>query len=158
METFPHQPHLGARLYNRWASVVFNGKQKGEQGKALHTTLILPPEKKQELLISENNTKKPNRVLGKKQEQPSTLLHTTFTVADITCWFVTFLHQQDRTRKTQNTNASTTCIACWQIWVTPPQARFLSRKSKKALNRAWLSLLHQGKSSYSRQQDLFCKG
>lgn len=58
----------------------------------------------------------------------------------ITCWFVTLLHQQDRVGQTQNTHAPTTCSACWQIPIASHHARSLSRKHRKALNRAWLSL------------------
>lgn len=107
----------------------------------------------QELLISENNG-----ILGNKGEQPSIPLHTTFTVAETTCWFIILLHQQDRTGK--NTKHMSTNNL--QPLLTDPNntshARSLSRKRKKALNRAWLSLSHEGKSSTSRQQDLYFKG
>lgn len=39
---------------------------------------FFPPEKKQELLISEDNARKPNGILGNKWEQPSIPLHTNF--------------------------------------------------------------------------------
>lgn len=60
---------------------------------------------------------------------------------------------QDR-KNTKHTGTKN-CSACWQIWVTPHQARSLPRKHAKALN--WLRHWHGGRSLSHRQQDLCVK-
>lgn len=117
---------VGASPYNlqcRWASVLFHGKQKGKQGKAQHHDIDSPTWKMQELLISGNNG-----ILGNKWEQPSIPLHTTFTVTETTCWFITLLHQQDRTGK--NTKCKSTNNL--QPLLTGPNNTSHARSLKKA--------------------------
>lgn len=68
-----------------------------------------------------------------------------------------FYTNKTEQEKTQNARAPTTCSPCWQVQITPLM-QGLSRKHRRALNRAWLSLSHGGKSSTSKQQDLCFKG
>lgn len=115
MEILPinHTLEPGCTTRNAWqASVAFNGKQKGEQGKAQHTISILPPEKKQELLISENNARKPNGFLGNKREQPSIPLHTTCTVADINYMLIRHPSTPTRQSRTNTKHTRTNNLQC----------------------------------------------
>lgn len=155
-------PQLGARLYNMQSMAGISCLMESRRVKrAKHGTQywFFPTWKKSK--SSSFQRTMPGNLMGSWETNGSSQASRftpTFTVADISYWFVTFLHQQDRTGKTQHTHTPTTYSTCWQIRITPRHARSLSRKRRKALNRAWLSLSYWGKSSSSRQQDLFVKG
>lgn len=100
MEVLPLEWHIGAYITcNPWqASLIFNGKQRGGQGRAWCMVLILLPDEGKSSSFQRNEPS--GNLMGSSQASGSILLHPTFTVADIIYWFSTFLHQQDRTGKT----------------------------------------------------------
>lgn len=121
--------------------------------------MILPPEKKQELLISENNSRKPNGILGNKREQPSIPLHTTCTVADIN--YMLIRHPSTPTRQSR-TNTKHTRTNNLQCLLTDPNSispREVSlKKAPKGPEQSLTQPFTGGKSSSSRQQDPCFKG